>query len=584
LTDKYSGATDPQTQEFEEYSVESSADFYEQGVKHLATFGYELERCIYVKGLHKVFVKTTPAPIDGVNYPKAFKVRRLIGSEDFIDLGNTIMSISDEKVRAFWQPLFMGDPRNNSALKRYTELLMEAEVSERKTNTSKPWELGNSYNADGVPKSWTPKREWFSPALHDVTDKDILTLFPDAERRILMLILGRLVVGRTNSVQEGTNEVIKHTSRMAAVIVGLDAGLGKSTLFDMLDSALSKVGYLKSQLPNSGRFNWGSAIQAPWTYRDDTTEKGLKAILSSEKIKTIITNGWMSVEEKGVNAIEQPSHSVLFLNTNSYDPNLVYQLDSGIIDRLKFIATYSRPEMENAPPTLTGVSAGSPDARPFAHIPWLAGKLNVSEDALMLWLCRLAADLFIEVINDTSDPTVNALEKAVRETSADLRRGYSKELNVQILVYFNFLFNFPATVRKPIPFHKVPWGALFARASHLKGHEVDKVLRSHWESTGKPALHPWMGYSRLNLNTIEQAQQRWRIEDTPASQLTLAQKYKYVFDAIFLQTGMPMSSSLVWLTEYWEYINSIKSELDKLNTHLRDLCQDLPDRILDEIV
>jgi len=590
MTDRYSASTDPQTEEFTKYEVESSANFYENGIKHLAVYGYELTRTIYAKGLHQVFIKQTPQAIQGITYPAGFKVRQLIGKDTFRDFSDAIMSIPDEPTRAFWSPMFMGDPRNNSALKRYTELLMEAEVSERKTNTAKPWELGNSWTADGVPKSWIPKREWFDASFHEVQAKDILTLFPEAEQEMLMLIFGRLAVGRANALQEGTGELIDHTSRMAAIIVGLDAGLGKSTLFEKyLDAALSKVGYLKSQLPNSGRFNWGAAIQSPWTYRDDTTENSLKAILSSDKIKTIVTNGWMAVEEKGVNAIEQPSHSVLILNTNSYNPNLVYELDSGVVDRLKFIATLSRPEILAAPKTLTGVSAGSPDARPFAHIPWLAEKLGVSTDAVMLWLMRLAADNFHRIINDKSDPTVNRLEKIVRDTSMKLRRGYSKEVNAQILIFFNLMqAMLGRRDRKWLPLDALPWSEIFSRAQAVLDinpfDQIEEILKQHWIEQDRPILHPYAGLIQLNTKSIEVAAKRWRQEDSPASLLTISEKFRTVFKSVLLKTGMPMTSDFVWLTEHHLYIGSFREELAQANKEIIERLSELPDSVLDKIL
>ena len=60
------------------------------------------------------------------------------------------------------------------------------------------------------------------------------------------------------------------------------------------------------------------------------------------------------------------------------------------------------------------MSEGSPDLRPRAHIPFLANKLGVSEDALYLWCLRIATDRFWTVINDESDLSVNRLQVEVR--------------------------------------------------------------------------------------------------------------------------------------------------------------------------
>ena len=60
---------------------------------------------------------------------------------------------------------------------------------------------------------------------------------------MLKLIIGRVGVGRSNHLPPNFLEPIDHTARMAAVVVGKDAGLGKSTVFNGLTAALSKCGF-----------------------------------------------------------------------------------------------------------------------------------------------------------------------------------------------------------------------------------------------------------------------------------------------------------------------------------------------------
>ena len=60
---------------------------------------------------------------------------------------------------------------------------------------------------------------------------------------MLKMIIGRVGVGRSNHRPPNFLEPVDHTARMAAVIVGKDAGLGKSTIFNGMTAAFSKCGF-----------------------------------------------------------------------------------------------------------------------------------------------------------------------------------------------------------------------------------------------------------------------------------------------------------------------------------------------------
>ena len=76
-----------------------------------------------------------------------------------------------------------------------------------------------------------------------VTLNDVFTIFPEAETEMLKMIIGRIGVGRSNHRPPNFLEPVDHTARMAAVIVGKDAGLGKSTIFNGMTAAFSKCGF-----------------------------------------------------------------------------------------------------------------------------------------------------------------------------------------------------------------------------------------------------------------------------------------------------------------------------------------------------
>ena len=86
-----------------------------------------------------------------------------------------------------------------------------------------------------------PARAWFDEKLQKVTLKDVFTIFPEAETEMLKMIIGRVGVGRSNHKPPNFLEAVDHTARMAAVIVGKDAGLGKSTIFNGMTAAFSQM-------------------------------------------------------------------------------------------------------------------------------------------------------------------------------------------------------------------------------------------------------------------------------------------------------------------------------------------------------
>ena len=141
----------------------------------------------------------------------------------------------------------------------------------------------------------------------------------------------------------------------------------------------------------------------------------MKQFLAAEETKILITNGLFQTEEKFQNAEQIWPQCVLIVNSNDWDAHFAYDLDPGIIDRIKILSTYREYEVLKNRKFLRGTASdGTPDLRPRAHIPFLADKLGVSADALYLWCLRLATDRFWEVINDTADPTVNRLQVEVR--------------------------------------------------------------------------------------------------------------------------------------------------------------------------
>lgn len=576
MSDEYNANKDPQLKkkEFTEQYGEkqTSQQIYDKGLKKFLASGYKFVRDLYGPYAgHRVYVESRPAPIAGINYPPEFRVwTPLSDPNDLEMLQSLVLDDWDEMFVQFWFPLVEADVTRRKPIFGHVAMLMNADSEARKNDSGAPFELGISWDSAAMSGaiSWIPRKEWFSSKLHKVTMRDVFTIFPEAELSLLELIVGRIVVGRTNNLPVGAAKPIRHTARMCGVIVGLDPGTGKSTLMNFLTDALGRVGYRHSTFRNlSDRFNLGSVIGSHLAIKDDVTAESFRNFIRSEAAKIIVTNGEMRVEEKGVNATDQYAHTVLLLNSNSYDPRTVFDIDPGTADRIKLLSTLSESEIRSQ--ELTGVSEGSPNCKPFTHLPWLAEKLGVSIDALMLWVCRLAADRFMEVISDNSNPNENPLEVAVRQGTNRLKRTLSKDTTKQVLCALVFLASLrsdPWPNGRWSPFTEMDWVAIFQAAQdvyRVLPVEFKRDLGRAWEDKGLPNLHPFPGLRALNWSTLTQAASRLHEAKRPELSEPLGKVVQAGFSAIHLKSGFKFPSDLVWLIAEWEALEPLKDELQE---------------------
>ncbi|MBW4558452.1 MAG: hypothetical protein KME59_21505 [Trichormus sp. ATA11-4-KO1] len=234
-----------------------------------------------------------------------------------------------------------------------------------------------------------PLVSWFPEALQEFNARGLLTLFPDAEARQLMLILGRTVVGATETrCAEGD---IEHTARSYAIIVGQQAGLGKSTQSNYINKALSNLGYSVSNAHiNETKFGWGTIAQSDLAFIDDLTDDVQKRLLSDVRIKSIVSNNTLKVEEKGQPACDVRATTTILGCTNMHSYAHYIGMDSGSISRVNQLDTYTRAEMEERYPEI-------PDPRVKPHWETLAKKFKCSTECLAAYLLRRSADYFLEV-------------------------------------------------------------------------------------------------------------------------------------------------------------------------------------------
>ena len=529
---------------------------------------------------HRILKPSPPPMVKGIRYPADFNPMQDISEEDDFENIESCFhpDLCSEEVREFWTPLFR-PKAGESELMSFTERLLKMKKIKQSKNIHDTLDYGHTFDPAGRmggdpvynPRIWVPDRSWFDPALKEVTLRDVFTIFPEAEREMLKLIIGRIGVGRSNHLPPGRKDPVDHTARMAGVIVGKDAGLGKSTLFNGMTAAFSKCGFTTHTFKSTeDRFGLKAAALSDISYKDDTSLLSLKKFLAAEETKILITNGLFQVEEKFQNAEQIWPKTVILVNANDWNSKFAYDLDPGIIDRIKLISTYREYEVSKNRENLEGtVSFGSPDLRPRSHIPYLANKLGVSSEALYLWCLRLSTDRFWEIISDFRDPTINRLQVEVRYWTTRQRIRFKSDVTQALVnaIAFSWILR---TKSHEIP--ELTPEILVECLEHFYFLGVDpsaqsltKEMKKSWEEAGRPTTHFYQGFREIRWESVKKAfEQGFRITGTEsqgASTFTAAEMIKEVMEKLVMRDGFKIGGAANYVIENWENMRHASEEL-----------------------
>jgi hypothetical protein len=354
---------------------------------------------------------------------------------------------------------------------------------------------------------------------------------------------------------------------MAGVIVGKDAGLGKSTLFNGLTAALQQCGFVTHTFKSTeDRFGLKSAALSDVSYKDDTSLASLKKFLAAEETKILITNGLFQVEEKFQSAEQIWPKTVILVNSNDWNSKFAYDLDPGIIDRIKIISTYREYEVAKNRECLEGtISEGSPDLRPRAHIPYLANKLGVSQEALYLWCLRLATDRFWGVITDTRDPSVNRLQVEVRYWTTRQRIRFKADVTQALVNGMAFAWML-RTGDSEIP--ELTPEMLQECLDHFyfvgvdpSGLHLMSKMKRQWEIAGRPSTHYYQGFREIRWESIKKAVTYFEQFGRNSGNVTTAEVIKDIMEKLVMRDGFKIGGSANYVIENWENMRHASEEL-----------------------
>lgn len=566
------------------------SELYNAGIKLLESRGYTIE--LQEGGdhvNHRIMKPQPPEMVVGIRYPHTFNpVQDISTEQDFADIEAAFLAgCQDDNVKEFWTPLFK-PKAGDSDLLSFTQRLLKMKRVNQAKHIHQIINYGHTFDPVGRwggevvhnPRIWVPDRSWFDPALHDVTFADVFTIFPEAEQEMLKLILGRVGVGRSNHLPPGRSEPVDHTARMAGVIVGKDAGLGKSTLFNGLTAALQRCGFVTHTFKSTeDRFGLKAAALSDVAYKDDTSLASLKKFLAAEETKILITNGLFQVEEKFQDAEQIWPKTVILVNSNDWNSKFAYDLDPGIIDRIKIISTYREYEVAKNRECLEGsVSEGSPDLRPRSHIPYLANKLGVSQEALYLWCLRLATDRFWEVITDTRDPSINRLQVEVRYWTTRQRIRFKADVTQALVNGMAFAWmlrtgdaNIPELT--PEILHECLDHFRFVGVDPSGLKLMDK-MKKRWEEAGRPSTHYYQGYREIRWESVKKAVSYY-LQEGQNSRETASKVIKETMERLVMRDGFQIGGAANYVIENWE---NMRFACEELEAEGKELLLEVDDR------
>ena len=540
-------------------------DLYKKGIDLLRQHDYHLELSEGGDHVnHRILKPDVPPMVEGISYPADFRPLQDIYKQDDWDKIDTLFRLVEPDVRTFWEPLFR-PKAGDSDLLSFTQLKLKMDKMNRTKNVHQVLDYGHTFDplsrlgrgSCNNPRIWVPDKSWFSHSLRDVTMADVFTIFPEAEQHMLKLILGRVGVGRSNHKPPGWESPIDHTARMAGVIVGKDAGLGKSTLFNGLTAAMQKCGFVTHTFKSTeDRFGLKSAAMSDICYKDDTSLRSLKQFLAAEETKILITNGLFQTEEKFQSSEQIWPKCVILVNSNDWNSKFSYDLDPGIIDRIKLISTYREYEVMKLRDQLGGtVSEGSPDLRPRAHMPFLAKKLGVSVDALYLWCLRLATDEFWDIINDTTDLSVNKLQVEVRYWTTRQRIRFKSDVTQALVNGMVFAWMLrtgekfvpeltPQMLQECLDF-------FYFVGVDPSGAELMSKMKKSWEDAGRPSTHYYQGFREIRWESVKKAIESYTQvgihSREPASRII-----KDTIEQLVMRDGFKVGGEANYVVENWQ--------------------------------
>ncbi len=564
---------------------------YAEVLSCLESNGYYLRVNLDSKltSFHDLYEKFTPSGTSsflaprGISYPLWFEFlvpaseitleviqNEILNDDSLLDL--------DPDTREFALPLFIYRSGRASEVTDYVLGVENLKALRHKKLGGGSYRLGIAHSPNSIENqfkaktvndvfAYVPEKEWFKESVRDLKFEDIVTIFPQAEAEMFKLIIGRACVGRTGALHPGTEDAIKHGFRKAGVVVG-EPGVGKSTVLNGIMKAMQYCGYNVVSMGDFGsRFNQGAVISSHLAYNDDLTLEALERMLKAHSFKSVVTGGTEKVENKGTDAIEVVSNTVIIANCNEIRSEISYSLDSGAISRLALISTYRSFEQEEMSKT-----AGR-DIHPVANIKHLCKVHDVDEVTLFMRVMRECTDFFLEKVNSGTDVHFHS-----EQLLPYLRIQIHKNA-LECFIRFCFLaYAIRDQKGKGTYLPELTLGSLYTVLENtrfimidMKANNLRRNMKAHWEAARRDQAHPYWAQRKLLITSIDKAHE---IFNNYRADRDLALATESVFAALTLRDGFSMSKKMSHIVRTWEMVRGEKNKIYQMANELMSSVED----------
>jgi hypothetical protein len=532
---------------------------------------------------HDLYERFSPAEHNshmlpkGVTYPDWFEFLVPATETTLETIQNEMLSgecyhIGSADVRDFAMPLFMYRSGRASEITDYVLGVENLKAIRHKKMGEGTYHLGIVYAPHTIRNeikarvvndifSYVPELDWFDKKVQDLKFEDIVTIFPPAEAEMFKLIIGRACVGRSGSVHPGHTDPIKHGFRKAGIIVG-EPGVGKTTILNGVMKAMQYCGYNVVSMGQLGsRFNQGAVISSHLTYNDDLTFDALERLLKSDSFKSVVTGGTEKVENKGTDAIEVVSNTVIIANCNEIRPEISYSLDSGAISRLALISTYRSYEQDDMS------EKEGRDIHPVANIKHLCKTLKVDEVVLFMRVMRHCTDFFLEKVNSGVD---------VHYHSEQLLPYLRIQIHKNALDCFIRFCMLAFAIRNQkgqgdyLP--ELTLGSLATILESTRYLMIDmnannlrRNMKAHWEAEKREQSHPYWAQRKMLITSVDKA---YEVFNNYKTDKDLGVAIESVFTALTLRDGFSMAKKPSHIVRVWEQVRGEKRKIYKLANEL----------------
>jgi hypothetical protein len=538
-----------------------------------------------LQSFHSLYTWGDPTPIKGIKFPNGFSTA-MPADEDYLQgIQKTLLGIASgqdgdgltAEEAEFALPLVIYRQGRASDIVDHVLGLQTLKARYHKKIGGGLYEQGIAFKPGSTLESpassspifaYLPEKKWFEKEIQDLKFEDIVKIFPEYEAKMMKLILGRAVVGRSGTVHPGSAEVIHHGFRKAGVVIG-EPGVGKTITLNGVLDAMKYLGYEVTAMGDFGsRFNQGEIITSHLAYNDDLTTEGLKSMLTAHSFKSVVTGGTERVENKGTDAVEVVANTVILANCNEWKPELTYDLDSGAISRLAPIATYRLYELEEM-----SEEAGH-DVHPASHIRWLCKKYNVEPRTLYILLLRDCADFFMEHCKGEQGEDIHFYSEALLPYMRVQMHKAALEsfLRFMLLAY---------AIRKRAA--KGTWLPELTLNSFEDAYEatrflmIDKradnlrsLMKQDWEYNNRPSRHPYWAQRKVLITSVDKA---WAALQESKASKDVALSVEMVLDVLRLRDGFNMGKKMPYVVRTWE---SVKGECKKIYALADTLISQIP--------